>query len=309
MRLFLSGLSFWAGYKYFSKIAAAFALPQASTGRIKKKLKGNHDLVIAKGEDPYLVTVKAIEAMGGIKKFVKPKSVVLIKPNIAWDRTPEQAATTNPQVVAALIDLCFQAQAKRVNVFDNSCNEARRCYLNSGIQKIAKEHGANVYFADSWDVVKANFSYESPMQDWPIFRDALECDTFINVPILKHHRLTELTLSMKNLMGICSGNRSKIHTDIARKLVDITDFISPELNVIDAYRVLICHGPVGGNLEDVLKMNTVIVGTDPTLTDACASRLVGKEPLSIPCIKNAVERKLGSIDLENANIFHMEVRE
>ncbi len=281
----------------------AFGQDNVSTGRTVKKIKGLHDLVAIKGDDPYAITVKAVEALGGMDKFVKKNSVVLIKPNIGWDRSPEQAGNTNPYVVGALVDMCFKAGAKRVNIFDNTCNESKRCYENSGIEKIAKGKGANVYFVDDWNVVKAKFSYKSPMEGWPIYRDALECDTFINAPVLKHHGLTGLTISMKNLMGICSGNRGLIHFDIGTKLAHLTDFIKPDLTVIDAYRVLARNGPSGGDLKDVLDMKTIITGSDPVLCDSYAAKLMGKEPLSFSYIEQAVKLNLGNADILKADIL------
>ena len=274
----------------------AFGQEEASTGRPGKKIKGLHDIVVAKGDDPYAMTVRAIEAMGGMGKFVRKNSTVLVKPNIGWDRSPEQAGNTNPQVVGAIVDLCFKAGAKRVNIFDRTCNDQKRCYENSGIEKIAREKGANVYSPDDWNVVKAKFNYKSPMEGWPIYRDALECDTFINVPILKHHSLTGLTISMKNLMGICSGPRGLMHFDIGTKLAHLTDFIKPDLNVIDAYRILKRNGPSSGNLADVVDMKTLIVGTDPVLCDAYSCVLMGQEPSSMSYLKQAVKYNIGKGD-------------
>jgi uncharacterized protein (DUF362 family) len=283
-------------------IKLAFAKTPTSNGRPKAKIKGDYDLVLAEGSDPYKNTVEAVRKMGGMERFVKKGSTVFIKPNISWDRTPEQAGNTNPHVVAALVDLCYKAGAKRVNVADNTCQEARRCYVTSGIPEAAKKAGAHVYFFDKWNVVKAHFPYESPMEGWPIFRDAVKCDTFINVPILKNHSLTGLTLSMKNLMGVCSGTRGLIHAGISRKLVDLTDFIHPDLTLIDAHRVLLRHGPSGGDLADVAKMNKLIVTTDPTLADAYACTLVDRGPLSLGNVKVAVERGFGSADIAKAKI-------
>ena len=287
-----------------------FGQDDVSTGRVVKKIRALHDLVVAKGDDPYTMTVKAVDALGGMGKFVKARSTVLIKPNIGWDRSPEQAANTNPQVVGALVDMCFKAGAKRVNIFDNTCNDPKRCYENSGIEKIAKEKGANIYSPDNWNVVKAKFDYQSPMEGWPIYRDALECDTFINVPVLKHHSLAGLTISMKNLMGICSGNRGLLHFDLGTKLAHLTDFINSDLTVIDAYRVLKRNGPTGGNLEDVMDMKTLIAGTDPVLCDAYACVLMGKEPLSVTYIEQAVKNNLGKgtySDIAKADILTITV--
>lgn len=300
----IAGLA--AGSRLLNNIDNAEAAPTAPdvfNGRPKKGIKGDYDLVVAKGIDPYASTVKAVEGLGGMSRFVKKNDTVLIKPNIGWDRSPEQAANTNPLVVAALIDMSFKAGAKRVNIFDVTCNDAKRCYDNSGIQAIAKEKGANIYFADDWNTVPLKMGYKSPMDGWPILKDAIQCDTFINVPILKHHSLAGLTISMKNLMGICGGQRGLMHFGIGKKLVDLTDFINPELTVVDAYRVLLRHGPVGGDLEDVAKLETIIAGTDPVLADAYAAKLMDKDPMSISYIKEASERGFGSADIGAAKIL------
>lgn len=270
-------------------------------GRPKRIIKAEHDLVVVEGKDPYTMTVKAIEAIGGMGIFVKKKAVVGIKPNISCDRTPEQAANTNPEVVAALVELCYKVGAKRVNILEFSSVRPIR-YESSGIGKAAAEKGAHVYVLDSWDVVRAHFPYESPLEGWPISRDAIECDTFINVPILKHHNVVRLTISMKNLMGICAGDRAPMHKNIARNLVDLTDFIKPELTVVDAFRVLIRNGPTGGNLEDVVYKNKVLVSTDPTLADIFSCSIVDVDPQTVPYLKCAIKRKFGITNIANANI-------
>jgi uncharacterized protein (DUF362 family) len=269
-------------------------------GRPKGAAKGDYDLVIAKGGDPYGMTVKAVEAMGGMGRFVKDGATVVVKPNIGCDRSPAQAGNTDPQVVAALVEMAYKAGAKRVNVFDVTCNDPRRCYAASGIEKAAAAAGAKVYFPDDWDVIKAQFGRPSPMSGWPVLRDAVECDTFINCPVLKHHALTRLTLSIKNLMGVCAGNRGLMHFNIGPKLVDLARFINPDLTVIDACRVLTRNGPSGGSLSDVTEMKTVIAATDPTLADSFAAQLAGVDPADVPYIRSAVREKYGSADLAAA---------
>jgi uncharacterized protein (DUF362 family) len=277
---------------------------EESTGRVIKPVKCKHDLVVVKGDDPYKITVKAIESLGGMDKFVKKGAIVGIKPNIGWNRTPEQAANTNPQVVAALIDMCLKSGAKRVNVFDNTCDNANECYTNSGIAEIIDNRkNTKLFTLDDWNVVKAKFSYKSSMQGWDIYRDAIDCDVFINVPILKDHGLTKLTLSMKNLMGVCGGSRGLMHFNIGPKLVDITDFIKPDLTVIDAYRVLLRNGPSGGDIKDVELKKTVIAGTDPSLADTYAASFMNIDPMTIPNIKEAAKRGFGITDITKANIL------
>jgi uncharacterized protein (DUF362 family) len=305
LKVLLAGAAAIAGAGFFPRKSKAGELP--ASPRQKKKVRGAHDLVVASGKDPYRITVDAVDKMGGMSRFVKKGATVVVKPNIAWDRAPEYAANTNPFVVAAVVEMCFKAGASRVNVFDRTCNSEKRCYQSSGIKAAAEGKGAKVYYVDDWNYLNARFKYKSPMEGWPLYRDAIECDTFINVPVLKHHGLATLTLSMKNLMGICGGNRGSIHSDMGRKLVDITDFISPDLTVIDAFRVLTAHGPQGGDLNDVVDMNKLIVATDPALADAYAAKLAGYDPLSIPNIAEAARRGFGNSDTTSADIFELAV--
>lgn len=303
----LTGMGVILANSLLYKTLFAKSKPATSTGRIPKQIAANYDLVVIKGDDPYKNTIKAIESIGGINKFVKKGDKVVIKPNIGWDRTAEQAANTNPQVIAALIDLCKSMNPKQILVFDNPCNNARKCYANSGIEEVVESHGADLIFLDEWNTLKTRFSYKNSMEDWPVYREAIECDIFINVPVLKHHGSTTLTLSMKNLMGVCAGNRGLMHMNLGKKIAEITDFIKPELNIVDAYRVLTKNGPSGGNLKDVELRKTIIAGTDPVLVDSYAAQFVSMNPMSIPFIKEAVKLKLGSADLDKAKIFKLSI--
>ena len=92
----------------------------------------------AKGKDYYKLVAQVLEPLGTISKFVKTGDNVVIKPNMAWDRNPAQAANTHPQVVKALVELSLDAGANKIMVFDRTCNEERRCYVNSGIQEVMK---------------------------------------------------------------------------------------------------------------------------------------------------------------------------
>jgi len=280
----------------------AFASQASVMPRPKRKIKTDCDLAVASGADPYKNTVLAIDKLGGMGRFVKKGDTVVVKPNIGWDRSPEQAANTNPQVVAALVKMCLKAGAKRVNVFDVCCNDGPACYENSGILKAATDAGAKVWYPQERDAVLARFPYKSPMEGWPLVKEAVQCDTFINVPVLKDHGLTRLTLCMKNLMGVCTSSRGQMHRNIGTKLVDLTDFIAPELNVIDATRVLVRHGPTGGNLKDVVKMDKVLASADPSLVDAYACGLMKVDPMEVPYLKVAREREFGQTDPGKAKI-------
>lgn len=275
--------------------------------RAKRTVHTSCDLAVAKGDNPALLVRKAIEALGGIDRFVRKNDTVVIKPNIGWNRAPEYAATTNPEVVAALVRLCRAAGAKRVKVFDRTCNDAAMSYANSGIADAVRKSGGSIYHVIDAKFVPGIFPAGSAMETWPVYRDAAECDCFINVPVAKHHGLSGLTLSMKNLMGVCGGNRGQIHWNIDRKLAELVKFINPELTVIDAFRILTRNGPSSGNLRDVRMTQTVIAGTDPVLADSYAATLFDLKPEEIGHIQAAVKLQAGSSDLARAKITKIRI--
>lgn len=251
-------------------------------------------------EEAEKLTRSIVEAMGGMKRFVSSGDVVWVKPNIGWNRRPEQAANTNPDVIATLVKLCKQAGASEIIVGDNTCNPARQTYARSGIQQAAEEAGANVVFLDKRKYKKYSLDGKV-LKEWELYRDIVRADKFINVPIAKHHRLSEATLGMKNLMGIIGGNRGQYHQDIRNTLADLSAFIKPDLTIVDGIRVLLRNGPVGGNLEDVKRQDTLVAGTDQVAVDAFAATLLGRKPEDISHIVEADIRGLGTIDYKSLN--------
>ncbi|HEY2121585.1 MAG TPA: DUF362 domain-containing protein [Candidatus Acidoferrum sp.] len=251
--------------------------------------------VITNGTPEQLVQ-RALQELGGINRFISRNDVVIIKPNIAWDRTPEQAANTNPQVVAELIRQCWNAGAKKVIVTDVSCNDPRRCFQRSGIADAAAHEGAQVLLPDSSKFKQVDLSGEV-LQAWPVFQPFLEADKIINVPIAKHHSLTGVTLGMKNWYGILGGQRQQLHQHIHESLVDLADFMRPTLTVIDSYRILLRNGPTGGNLEDVQLKKSLIAGTDPVALDAYVAKAFWNlDASAMPYLAQAHSRHLGTPD-------------
>ena len=252
---------------------------------------------VAEGNDPAKMVSAALDEIGGLSSLIKSGDTVVVKPNIGWDRGPEYAANTNPQLVKKLIELCYEAGAKTVQVFDRTCNDARKTYQNSGIAKAAEEGGASLgYVKDSaslYDVVTAPDGVT--LKSWSVYKDIMKADVVINVPILKHHGISELTIGMKNLMGIIGGDRGQLHQEIDKNLPDLTRIIPVELVIVDAYKILMNHGPRGGNLEDVKMGNQVIVSTNTTMADAYAASLAGRNPEDIGFLKTAYEQGLGEI--------------
>ncbi|MCK4237292.1 MAG: DUF362 domain-containing protein [Candidatus Krumholzibacteria bacterium] len=258
----------------------------------------NITLAVVKSPDPASAVRKAVDLIGGIGSFVSRNDVVFVKPNISWDRIPKQAATTNPIVVETVIRMAFEAGAKKVIVADNCCNDARRTYVRSGIRSAAEKAGAKVLFTEKRKFVKMQIAGEV-LGKWEIYREAIEADKIINIPIAKHHGLSGVTLSMKNMMGLIGGKRNLLHQKLPESIVDLTGFFKPALHILDAVRVLKAHGPQGGSLKDVEKLDTVAASTDPVKIDAFGITLFGKNPTDFPHIKIGEERGLGKSDFRD----------
>jgi uncharacterized protein (DUF362 family) len=255
-------------------------------------------LTVVQGGEPRALVQRALEDLGGIRRFVSRQDVVVIKPNIAWDRTPEQAANTNPEVVAEVVRQCWQAGAKRVIVTDVSCNEPRRCFQRSGIQAAARAEGAEVVLPDP-ELFREVDLGGVVLKSWSIFTPFLEADKIINLPIAKHHELTGVTLGMKNWYGILGGQRNRLHQQIHQSLADLASFMLPTVTLLDAYRILVRNGPTGGNLEDVSLKKTMVAGTDPVALDAYVAKAWWNlDPEHLPYLQMAAARGLGTVDFE-----------
>lgn len=277
----LRGKSGWA------EDASAPALP------VSAHLTPVSKLVVARGTDFRALVDKSLEALGGIEGFVKPGNVVVIKPNIAWDRTPELAANTHPEIVAAVVALCMKAGAKQVKVFDSPCNDARRTYVASGIEEAAKKEGATVNYVDERLFRKVSFPNAKLVKEWEVYGEALDADVFINIPIAKHHSLSKLTMCMKNHFGVMGGRRGLLHQDIDQRIADLSTLLKPQLHILDATRILKANGPTGGNLEDVQVLNTLVSSPDPVAVDSFGATLFGMKGEDIGHVKIANEMGLG----------------
>jgi uncharacterized protein (DUF362 family) len=264
---------------------------------------GDAYLALARGEDTEAIVQAALRALGGIERFVKSGDDVIIKPNICVAyHTPEYAATTNPQVVGALVRLCMGAGAKRVRVMDHPFGGSpAQAYARSGIGEAVQAAGGSME-------VMAKMKYRSTpipegrdIREWSVYQDALKADVFISVPIAKNHGLAMLTLGMKNLMGVIE-NRSGLHINLGQRIADITSLLRPTLTVVDAVRILVAHGPTGGSLDDVKLMNTVIASHDIVAADAAAATLFGRTGANIPATAAGAQMGLGTMDLGGVKV-------
>jgi uncharacterized protein (DUF362 family) len=256
-------------------------------------------LALAKYEDPISALNYSLEAVGGIKRFVKPGEKVTVKPNVGWDRAPEQAANTNPILVGEMVRLCLEAGASEVIVTDVTCHDPRRCFIRSGIREAAEEAGGTVILPQESDYVTTDLG-GSLLTTWPVLKYFVQTDRLINMPIVKNHSLSSCTVGMKNLYGILGGRRNQLHQSIDQSIVDLAMFSKPTLTVVDATRVLLRNGPTGGSLDDVSIENSVICATDQVAADARAAEFLGFTADQVGHIVLAQKSGLGTLDYQSA---------
>ena len=241
---------------------------------------------------------RAVDAIGGMKSYVSRGDVVVVKPNIGWDRLPIHAANTNPDVVGAVVKLAFEAGAKKVTVADGSCNDPNRCFQRSGIWRAAYALGAEVVLPAEHRFRTTRIKGEV-LDEWPIFTTLVDADKVINVPVAKHHNLAKYTAAMKNWYGVLGGRRNRLHQSIDVSIADLATFMRPSLVVVDATRVLMRNGPQGGNIDDTRVLSTVIATVDQVAADAFGCTLIGQHRDNVPYLKMGHERGLGTMYWEN----------
>jgi uncharacterized protein (DUF362 family) len=250
---------------------------------------------------PEALVRRAVDAMGGIGKFVSRGDVVVVKPNIGWDRMPIHAANTNPDVVGAVIRLAFEAGAKKVVVADGSCNDPNRCFQRSGIWKAAYDLGADVVLPQEHRFRSMRLKGDV-LDEWPVFTTLVDADKIINVPVAKHHNLAKFTAAMKNWYGVLGGRRNRLHQNIDVSIADLATFMRPTLVVMDAWRVLVRNGPQGGNIDDAKDMHTVIASVDQVAADAYGCTLIGQKPENLPYLAMGEKRGLGTMRWETLRV-------
>lgn len=285
-------------------VQAATSSPLIAT-RVVPPTPSQAYLAVARGADPAAITRAAIDALGGIQRFVKGGDDVIIKPNICnASYGPEYASTTNPLVVATLVTLCLDAGAAKVRVMDLPFSgTATEAYRVSGIREAVEHAGGQMEVMSQAKYVDVKFPTTSrDLKTWKVYPDILKANVLINLPIAKTHEAATLTLAMKNLMGIVL-NRAMLHLSLHQRIADLSTVIKPTLNLIDGVRVLAKNGPTGGSLDYVVKADTIIASHDIVAVDAYATQLLfKKKPEAIGYIRLGSEMGLGRYDFSNMDI-------
>src|SRR5512136_1478362 len=266
------------------------------------------DLVIAKNGSASQLLQAAMAPLGGMGRFIKKGQRVVIKANIAWARTPDQACTNNPDLFSALIKMCYDTGAKRVAVWDHTCDNYQFCFSRSGLKETAQKAGADLFSGHGRNSYKqVEVQRGKKLKTVEILRDVLESDVFINFPIPKQHFATELTLGMKNLIGITWDMEQLHKIGLHQCIADVNTVRKPDLVVMDAIRILTTNGPKGpGKTEDI---GEVIASADIVAADAYAAAFfkhpkTGKpfKPEEIQFVKNAYDLGLGQINLSKVRV-------
>jgi uncharacterized protein (DUF362 family) len=286
-------------------LSGSLALARFVTGPVNRTLsawagaKETGFIVEGVGEKEGYSTKQLIkevfDAVGGMGRLVSKGDVVVIKPNISWARPPHLGATTNPEVLQGVIELCQEAGAKKVRVADNTINDATLCFTVTGAETVAKETGAELIYPGASLMREMKLGGDR-LDVWPVFVPLVEADKVLNLPVAKHHVLSSLTLGMKNWIGGVGGRRGGLHQEIHQNIVDLAQFFKPTVTLIDATRIMIRNGPTGGSTSDVAEKNTLILSNDQVAADAKASSLFGKRPQDIRFIRLAQKWGLGTAD-------------
>jgi uncharacterized protein (DUF362 family) len=255
--------------------------------------RGTPRMVIARGADSVKSVRAAVERLGGMSAFVSPADVVVIKPNIGWERTADQGANTSPEVVAEVVRLCRATGARRVIVSDCPVRRSRGAFERSGILAAASAAGAEVIAPE--DSCYHAVHVSDRLGTWDVLEPFVVATKIINVPVAKQHPLTGVTCGLKNWFGITGVSRITLHGDVQRSIVDLAALMLPTLTIVDASRVLMEHGPAGESPGDLKHLRTIAAGTDPVALDAWAVSLFGLSALP-RSLTLAAEMGLGRTD-------------
>ena len=290
-----------AGAAFYSfGITGCGKKPRELPPRTVRENSLNESLVVGQGDDIRSVVRSVVDKLGGMSALVRKGDVVTVKPNIGWTTPPELAGCTNPEVVSAVVELCYEAGAGKVKVFDRGCRDDRISYERSGIADAAKKAGAEVSFVDNRLYREVPIEQGKKLKRWPIYDDALRADVLINLPVAKVHNASGLTLSLKNLMGTAGGDRGTWHQSLHQKIADYYTVLPCDLAILDAYRIMVSNGPAGGSPNDVRLRKTIVACRDLVALDAFAAKeFFNKTPAEIRHIEYAHELGAGNMDFSS----------
>ncbi len=256
------------------------------------------DEYLAKEEQALRMVRAALEEMGGEKgvgHFITRGDVVVIKPNVAFDKNPDLGATTQPDTVSAVVKLCLKAGARKVIVCDNPINNPESCFFKTKVGDAALRAGAELMMPQDSYFEQLYVGGETIVNTWRMFyRPFREATKVIGISPVKDHNLCKATVTIKNWYGLLGNPRNQFHQNIHGIISDFALMMKPTLVIADGRKLLMRNGPTGGSLNDVKKSDTIVVGTDGTSVDSwCVTRLLQKQRHEIIYLDKIIARKLG----------------
>ena len=233
------------------------------------------DMIAIYGGSPVEMFKKGIAEMGGMERFVKKGQRVILKPNIGWDRGPEFGANTDPDLVGYVTKICLELGAKEVLCFDKTCgNDWQNRYKMSGIKDAVEKNGGKMVDGQSDAMFEEQ---EIPkgvvLKKADVHKLAINPDVFINMPVLKNHSGTKITCALKNYMG-CIRDRQFWHrNNLPQCIADFATYQKTTLTIVDAYRVMLEHGPRGNDPKFTTVAKYQIISTDMVAADVAATQI------------------------------------
>lgn len=239
--------------------------------RVEKPM-GATDVAVGRGPSPEERLRKALDGVGGLQHYIQPGDIVLVKPNVAFDRAPNLGATSNPESLEALIRMILvDCRAQEVRVADNPIESPADCFAKSGVRLATERAGGRVYLPDSNAFRTLNTPGAALIENWAFFhRPLTNVDKVIGVAPVKDHNLCSASLGLKNWYGLLGGRRNQFHQDIHGIVSDLSLMIKPTLTILDGGHILMKNGPTGGDPTNVRQGDAVVVGLDPVALDAWA---------------------------------------
>ncbi|MEA2114801.1 MAG: DUF362 domain-containing protein [Thermodesulfobacteriota bacterium] len=255
-------------------------------------------LSIAHGRDRKKTVNTALKLLGGIERFIKPGETVAIKPNVAFATPPILGATTNNELVAEVVRLCYrQGRAKKVIVLDNPINDPASCFALSGIGQAAESAGARIVMPRENLFAEMTLAGGKLIRNWPVFLVPFEnVDKLIGIAPVKHHSRSGASMTMKNWYGLLGGRRNIFHQDINTIISELARMVTPTFVILDGTDVMMSNGPTGGSISDLRQTDTVIVSCDQVAADAYGASLLGMKVRDLPYLALAEKAGLGTSD-------------
>lgn len=285
----------------FLASAAAGAAVLAAGNGFAQQTGSKSEVYVGKGSASEMLP-KILEKMGGISRFVKQDSRVLIKVNMSFPNPPEWGTGTSPEAVFTLAKMCIEAGAKRVIVCDNTIRDPEHCKEKTGIAAAIKDLKGSVLFIPKQDsmYVRKSDARAKELRETDVVKEVYLCDAVISLPAAKSHSAGGVSMNIKGLMGLVKERGAfhremDMHTAIAEQLY----YIKPTLNIVDATRALLDNGPAGPG--KVAELKTFVAGTDPVAVDSYAVTLAswyGKtfEGKQVKHLKVAGELGFGNVE-------------